>query len=162
MLARYSQGAKRFCLMRPSIYPVGLLSLIVLALLLLPSGAQAATPPEWAYVVDGQVEHGSRRGISVETIEPGHYVVTFPRDITVLGVTATVNNSQGDITAVPGTNSGLGANQVMVLTPDPTGPGFAARDFTVVVYRLLESAISAPKREARPGIPSFCALESLQ
>jgi Predicted Permease Membrane Region len=54
---------QRFCLARPSTYPVGLLSLIVLALLLLPSGAQAASPPEWAYVVNGQVQHGSDRAL---------------------------------------------------------------------------------------------------
>jgi hypothetical protein len=125
--------------MKPIIRTVGLLSLIVFGMLLLPSRAQAALPPEWAYVVDNgsgaQVQQGSRRGISVETIEPGHYVVTFPTDIKVLGVTATVNNSQGDITAVPGTNSGLEANQVRVLTATPSGPGFEARNFTVAVYR---------------------------
>jgi hypothetical protein len=42
----------------------------------------------------------------VQTIDLERYVVTFPRDTTVLGVTATVNNSQGNITAVPGTSSG--------------------------------------------------------
>ncbi len=56
----------------------------------------------------------SRRGTSVETIEGGHYVVTFLRDIQARGVTAIVNNSQGDFTAVPGDNTDLESNQVFL------------------------------------------------
>ena len=66
----------------------------------------------------------------MQTLDLERYVVTFPRGATVLGVTATVNNSQGNITAVPGTSSGLQANQARVLSPNPSGPGFEARDFT--------------------------------
>ena len=121
--------------MRPIIHTVGLLSLIVFGMLLLPSRAQAAVPPEWAYVVNGELQNGSRRGISLQTIELGHYVVTFPRDVEVRDVTATLNSSQGDIRAVPGINTGLKSNQVRILTPDPSLPGFSPHDFTVVVYR---------------------------
>ena len=120
--------------MRPNIHTVGLLSLIVFGMLLLPLRAQAASEPEWAYVVNGKVQHGSRQGISVQTIEPGYYIVTFPRDIKVRGVTATVNNSHGDITAMPGDSTGLESNQVRIFTFSPGG-GFEARDFTSVVYR---------------------------
>ena len=122
--------------MRPIIRTVGLVSLIVFGMMLLPSQAQAASAFEWALVNNnGQVLQASRRGISVEIRQPGEYIVTFPRDIKVRAATATVSSSGGEIVATPPTiNNTLAPNQVSVLTLSSFGAFEGGTLFTVVVY----------------------------
>jgi hypothetical protein len=106
----------------------------------LPDGPMPTARLHWAYLIDqgviaegARVEHSSDPTVSVETPQSGEYIVTFPPDIPVLGCTATMNNSVGFITAVPGENSGLQLNQVRVLTMNPDN-SFGPRDSTVVAY----------------------------
>ena len=90
----------------------------------------------WACIVDqgsgARVERSSDDSITVDTRQPGEYLVTFPSSVARTGCTATLNNSVGFITGVPGDHSGLRDNQVRVLTMEPDN-SFASRDFTVVV-----------------------------
>ena len=61
----------------------------------------------------------SEFGVSLEEIQLGEHVITFPAHVAVFGCIATQNASVGIITAVPGSKSGLLANQVRVLSFSP-------------------------------------------
>ena len=71
----------------------GLSSLVVISILLLPLVGWAETLIHWVYISDigngHQIMRESRPSISVETLQPGEYVVTFPRNVKKLGCTAT-------------------------------------------------------------------------
>jgi len=113
-----------------------------------PTPPPPSTPPTgqntgyaWVYVINGgtepRIQRASDAGISVRRIQPGEYVVTFAPEIKELVCTATLNNSVGAITAVPGDNSGLQPNEVRVLTlnlDNSFGGGF---DFTLTVFYPL-------------------------
>ena len=112
------------------------------------------TASYWAAVVDqgkaARIERASHDSISVQTLKPGEYVVVFPNDVRSAGCTATLNNSVGFITAVPGDRSGLPANGVRVLTMSPSNV-LEARDFTIVAL---------PEEVSRKGYPSRDAYSS--
>ena len=96
-------------------------------------------PTAWVYVInDGSgtphVVRRSHAGITVAQKQPGEYVVTFPRTIRLLTPVATLNNSVGTITAVPGENSGLAANQVRVLTLTLGNQLLGAYHFSLAVF----------------------------
>ena len=106
----------------------------------LPDGPTPTARLHWAYLIDqgvisegARVEHSSDPSVSVNTPQTGVYIVTFPPDIHVLGCTATMNNSVGFITPVPGENAGLQLNQVSVVTMNPDNSA-GPRDSTVVAY----------------------------
>ena len=116
----------------------GLFSLMISSILWWPGVGQAETLIHWAYITNGgsgaRVERASRRAIAVETVQPGQYVVTFPRNVRNVGCTGTPNSSGGLVTCVPGDVAGLAENQVSVVTIDAFGSGLIIFDFTVVVY----------------------------
>ena len=61
----------------------------------------------WVYVVnDGsgtpRIVRRSHPKIAVSQVQAGEYVVTFPKIVKNLTCVATLNNSVGTITAVPG------------------------------------------------------------
>jgi hypothetical protein len=91
----------------------------------------------WVYVVnDGSgvpnIIRRSDPSITVDQLQPGEYVVQFPaRELTCL---ATLNNSGGAITAIPGENSGLDSSQVRVLTMALGGGPGGPLDFSLAVF----------------------------
>jgi hypothetical protein len=92
----------------------------------------------WVYVVnDGsgnpQVRRSCPTGVKVAQVQPGEYIVTFPKIKKVLAPVATLNNSVGTITAVPGDSSALGPNQVRVLTLSLGNALLGIYDFTLFV-----------------------------
>ena len=93
----------------------------------------------WAYIQHDfsgtNVVRASDSAISVLTVEPGHDIVTFPSSVD--GCTATICNSMGRITAIPGDQTDLAANQVRVTTFFETA-AYSARDFTIVSYTMTE------------------------
>ncbi len=74
----------------------------------------------WVYVINGSgapnVVRRSHAGTTVVQQQPGVYLVTFPRAVRLLACVATLNNSVGTITAVPGDSAGLLPNQATVST----------------------------------------------
>jgi hypothetical protein len=75
----------------------------------------------WVYVInDGSgtpnVVRRSHSGTTVVQQQPGVYLVTFPSTVRGFACVATLNNSVGTITAVPGDSAGLPPNQVTVST----------------------------------------------
>jgi len=92
----------------------------------------------WVYVVnDGsgnpQVRRSCPTGVKVTQVQPGEYIVTFPTIKKVLAPVATLNNSVGTITAVPGDSSALAPNQVRVLTLSLGNALLGVYDFTLFV-----------------------------
>jgi hypothetical protein len=74
----------------------------------------------WVYVTnDGgvpKIKRTSHAGTTVTQIQLGELVVTFPLSIPGLAAVATLADSVGTITAVPGESSALSPNQVRVFT----------------------------------------------
>jgi hypothetical protein len=93
----------------------------------------------WIYVMnDGsgtpRIARASDDNISVKQVQPGEYVVTFDTKVKDLACIATLNNSVGFITAVPGDNSGLQASEVRVITLNPDNSLGGAFDFSLAVF----------------------------
>jgi hypothetical protein len=80
-----------------------------------------------------QVRRSCPTGVKVTQVQPGEYIVTFPTIKKVLAPVATLNNSVGTITAVPGDSSVLGPNQVRVLTLSLGNALLGSYDFTLLV-----------------------------
>lgn len=93
----------------------------------------------WVYVInDGggtpNVVRRSHVATTVTQVQPGEYVVKFPRTVRDLTCVATLNNSVGTITAVPGDHSGLSPNQVRVLTLSLKNELLGSYDFSLAVF----------------------------
>lgn len=93
----------------------------------------------WVYVInDGSgIPHIVRRShptITVSQVQAGEYIVTFPANVNNFTCVATLNNSVGTITAVPGENSALLPNQVRVLTLSLNNLLINSYDFSLVVF----------------------------
>jgi len=93
----------------------------------------------WVYVINNgsgtpNVVRRSHPTITVIQIQPGEYVVTFPRSVHHLTCVATLNNSVGTITVVPGENSALLPHQVRVLTLSLGNQLLGSYDFSLVVF----------------------------
>ena len=93
----------------------------------------------WIYVInDGsgtpRIVRRSHSGTTVTQLQAGEYVVTFPATVRSLACVATLNNSIGAITAVPGDNSALSANQVRVLTLTLQNQLRGSYDFSLAVF----------------------------
>ena len=93
----------------------------------------------WLYVINSgsgvpNVVRSSPSGITVTQEQPGVYVVTFPGRFSNLGCVATLNNSVGVITAVPGDSSGLASNQVRVSTLSLDNQFMGTYDFSLAVF----------------------------
>jgi hypothetical protein len=106
---------------------------------------------DWVYVInDGSgtpnVKRTSRTGITVVQDQPGVYTVTFPQSGSGLTCIATLNNSVGAITAVPGDNANKPANTVQVLTMDLANNFRGSFDFSLAVFYNTRPVISVSKR----------------
>jgi hypothetical protein len=93
----------------------------------------------WLYVInDGSgspnVVRSSHSATTVTQVQPGEYVVTLPFTVSGLAPVATLNNSVGTITAVPGDKSGLSPNQVRVLTLSLQNQLVGSFDFSLAVF----------------------------
>jgi hypothetical protein len=93
----------------------------------------------WVYVInDGsgtpQVVRSSHSGTTVTQVQPGEYVVTFPGSVRDLTCVATLNNSVGTITVVPGEHTGLLPNQARVLTLSLQNQLMGSYDFSLAVF----------------------------
>ena len=93
----------------------------------------------WLYVIDNgrghpKIKRKSHAGISIVQNSIGNHTVTFPPSISRLTCVATLNNSVGMITAVPGDNAGRPPNTVNVLTFSTPGGGFSPYDFSLAVF----------------------------
>ncbi|SRR5260370_30720578 len=73
-------------------------------------------------------------GVSIEEVQLGEYIVTFPVGFRVAGCVATQNNSAGTITAIPGSNSALSPNQVRVVTLNLNNSFAGGLTYTLVVF----------------------------
>src|SRR5688572_17790810 len=116
----------------------------------------------WLYVINGSspspnIVRASHAGTTVSQLQPGEYVVTFPAAVSKLACVATLNNSVGTITAVPGENSGLSPNQVRVLTLSLQNQLVGSFDFSLAVFHALRRRARPSKRvqptKARPQRP---------
>ena len=81
-----------------------------------------------------QVVQRSHTTITVTQLQPGEYVVTFPTTLRDLTCIATLNNSIGAITAIPGEQAGLLPHQVRVLTATLTNALAGTYDFSLAVF----------------------------
>jgi hypothetical protein len=93
----------------------------------------------WIYVINNgsgtpNVVRRSHAATTVTQQQPGVYVVTFPPAVKGLACVATLNNSVGTITAVPGDNAGLPANQVTVSTMTLQNQFRGSYDFSLAVF----------------------------
>jgi len=93
----------------------------------------------WVYVINNgtgipNVVRRSHQTISVSQVQAGEYIVTFPGYIRNLTCVATLNNSVGTITAIPGENSGLSPYQVRVLTLSLNNSLMNSYDFSLAVF----------------------------
>lgn len=93
----------------------------------------------WVRVVnDGSgtpnVVRKSHASTTVVQQQPGVYLVTFPTGVRRLTCVATLNNSVGTITAVPGDVAGLQPNQVTVSTLTLQNQFGGAFDFSLAVF----------------------------
>jgi hypothetical protein len=93
----------------------------------------------WIYVInDGSgtpnVVRTSHSGTTVVQNQPGEYVVTFPGRVRDLTCVATLNNSVGTITVVPGEHTGLQPNQARVLTLTLQNELRGSYDFSLAVF----------------------------
>ena len=93
----------------------------------------------WVYVInDGagvpRIARSSQAGITVTQRQPGEYVVAFPVSARGLAAVATLANSAGAITAVPGENTSLPPNQVRVFTHSLEDGLRGSFDFSLAVF----------------------------
>jgi len=93
----------------------------------------------WVYVINNgsgtpNVVRRSHAATTVTQQQPGVYLVTFPPAVKGLACVATLNNSVGTITAVPGDNAGLLANQVTVSTMTLKNQFLGSYDFSLAVF----------------------------
>lgn len=93
----------------------------------------------WVYVINNgsgtpNIVRRSPAATTVAQVQPGEYVVSFPRTVRGLTCVATLNNSVGTITAVPGDHSGLSPNQVRVLTLSLNNELLGSYDFSLAVF----------------------------
>ena len=93
----------------------------------------------WVYVINNgsgtpNVVRRSHAATTVAQQQPGVYLVTFPPAVKGLACVATLNNSVGTITAVPGDNAGLPANQVTVSTMTLQNQFLGSYDFSLAVF----------------------------
>jgi hypothetical protein len=93
----------------------------------------------WVYVInDGagvpRIARSSNAGITVTQRQPGEYVVTFPVSARGLAAVATLGNSVGAITAVPGESTGLPPNEVRVSTHSLQDGLRGTFDFSLAVF----------------------------
>jgi hypothetical protein len=97
-----------------------------------------ATGIAWLYVInDGsgpQIRRTSHSGITVVVNQPGNYTVTLPVTVSGLAAVATLGNSVGTITAVPGENTGLAPNQISVSTLTLQNQLSPALDFSLAAF----------------------------
>ena len=97
-----------------------------------------ATGTAWVYVInDGsgpQIRRTSHSGITVIMNQPGNYTVTLPFSVLGLAAVATLGNSVGTITAVPGENTGLAPNQISVSTLTLQNQLSPALDFSLAAF----------------------------
>jgi hypothetical protein len=97
-----------------------------------------ATGTAWVYVInDGsgpQIRRTSHDGITVIMNQPGNYTVTLPFAVSGLAAVATLANSVGTITAVPGENTGLAPNQISVSTLTLQNQLSPALDFSLAAF----------------------------
>ncbi len=96
-------------------------------------------PTAWVYVInDGagvpRIVRASHSGITVTQRQPGEYVVAFPVSARGLAAVATLGNSAGAITAIPGENTGLPPNQVRVATHSLEDGLRGSFDFSLAVF----------------------------
>jgi hypothetical protein len=93
----------------------------------------------WLYVINNgggtpNVVRRSHSATAVVAQQPGVYLVTFPPAVQGLACVATLNNSVGTITAVPGDNAGLLPNQVTVATMTLQNQFLGSYDFSLAVF----------------------------
>jgi hypothetical protein len=93
----------------------------------------------WIYVINNgsgtpNVVRRSHAATTVVQEQPGVYLVTFPTGVRGLACVATLNNSVGTITAVPGDSAGLAANQVSVATLTLQNRFLGSLDFSLAVF----------------------------
>jgi len=93
----------------------------------------------WVYVInDGSgtpnVARRSHAATTVTQVQPGEYVVNFPPTVRDLTCVATLNNSVGTITAIPGDSSGLSSNQARVVTLSLGNELRGSYDFSLAVF----------------------------
>jgi hypothetical protein len=93
----------------------------------------------WVYVINQgigvpKIQRRSHTGITVTQSQTGVYVVTFPVNVQGLAAVATLGNSVGTITAVPGENAGLPPNHVTVSTVTLQNQAGGAYDFSLAVF----------------------------
>jgi hypothetical protein len=93
----------------------------------------------WIYVInDGsgtpKIVRRSLSGTTVNQVQPGEYVVTFPVMVSGMACVGTIGNSIGTITVVPGDKSGLQPNQVRVLTLTLGNQLIGSFDFSLAVF----------------------------
>ncbi len=121
----------------------------------------------WIYVINTgigtpNVVRKSHAATTVVQQQPGVYLVTFPPGVRGLACVATLNNSVGTITAVPGDSAGLAANQVSVSTMTLQNRFLGAYDFSLAVFYNpgradvvdtggLLTARTAPRARPSPG-----------
>jgi hypothetical protein len=85
-------------------------------------------------IVPSAVVMASDFGVSIEEVQLGEYIVTFPEGVRIAGCVATQNSSVGSITATPGSNSALSPNQVRVLTLNLDNSFAGGVTYTLVVF----------------------------
>ena len=97
-----------------------------------------ATGTAWLYVVnDGsgpQIRRTSHNGITVVMTQPGNYTVTLPVTVAGLAAVASIGNSIGTITVVPGESAGLAPNQISVSTLTLQNQHSPVFDFSLAAF----------------------------
>lgn len=93
----------------------------------------------WVYVInDGSgvpnIVRSSHSATTVTQVQRGEYVVTFPTSVRDVACVATLGNSVGTITAIPGENSALESHQVRVLTLSLGNELRGSYDFSLAVF----------------------------
>jgi len=120
----------------------------------------------WIYVINSGsgIPNVVRRSHSATTVtqqQPGVYLVKFPPSVRGLACVATLNNSVGTITAVPGDSAGLPSNHVTVTTLTLQNQFGGAYHFSLAVFYNprrheagetggVAAASAARRRSARP------------
>lgn len=93
----------------------------------------------WVHVINTgsgtpNVVRRSHPATTVTQQQPGVYLVKFPPGVRRLACVATLNNSVGTITAVPGDSAGLPANHVTVTTLTLQNQFGGAYHFSLAVF----------------------------
>ena len=98
----------------------------------------------WAYVINGQgnpiVQRSSHTAITVTSTRLGEYEVTLPFKVVGMACVATIGNSIGCITAIPGESAGLSHNKVKVLTLSPDNQ-LVPLDFSIAMFYTFRFTI---------------------